>query len=117
MVSAAAVFAACGGGDPGDTDPTAPPVVTSIDVSPTDLILKALGATSQLEATARDQNGSTLSAALSWSSSDTEVVTVDADGLVTAIGNGTAIVSVRSGTVSSSVTVTVQVSPPPQWSR
>ena len=49
-------------------------------------------------------------AQFSWSTSDTNIVTVDADGLVTASGNGMATVTVRSGSVSASATVTVRQS-------
>ena len=90
---AVAVLNACGGGGSGGGDPVAPPRITTIAVSPSDLTLEALGATAQLEATARDQSGSTLSAQLSWGSSDTNVVTVNADGLVTAVNNGMATVT------------------------
>ena len=107
----AVVLGACGGGGSGDTDPAPPRMVTTISVSPSDVTLEALGATAQLVASARDQNGSTLSAPLSWSSSDTTVVTVDADGLVTALNNGMATVTVRSGNVSAFVTVTVEQTP------
>ena len=98
------VIGACGGSDDS-------PVLTSIAVSPSELTLDALQATAQLEATARDQRGNILSTQLSWSSSDTAVISVDADGLVTASGNGTATVTVRSGSVSASATVTVEQTP------
>ena len=46
-------------------------------------------------------------AAVNWSSSDASVVTVDRDGLVTAVMNGSAQITARSGDVSASVPVTV----------
>ena len=104
-------LSACGGGGSGGGDRDAQPVLTSLSVSPAELTLEALGATAQLEATARDQNGNALSALLTWGSSDTVVVTVDADGLVTALNNGTTMVTVRSGGVSASVSVTVEQAP------
>ena len=102
---------ACGGGDSGGADSVPPARIIAITVSPSDLTLEALGATAQLEATARDQNGNTLSAQFSWGSSDTVVVTVDADGVVTALNSGTATVTVRSGAISASATVTVEQTP------
>ena len=106
-------LSACGGGGSGggDRDRDAQPVLTSLSVSPAELTLEALGATAQLEATARDQNGNALSTQFTWGSSDTVVATVDADGLVTALNNGTATVTVRSGGVSASATVTVEQTP------
>ena len=103
----------CGGGGSGggDRDRDAQPVLTSISVSPAELTLESLGATAQLEATARDQNSNTLSAQFSWNSSNTTVITVDAGGVVTALDNGMATVTVRSGSVSESVTVTVEQKP------
>ena len=98
-------ISACGGGRDD------PPVLASITVSPSGLTLDALDATSQLQATARDQNGNTFSTQLSWSSSDTDVVSVSADGQVTALGNGTVTVTVRSGSVSASANVTVEQAP------
>lgn len=106
---ASTVINGCGGGGGGDPAPA--PVLASIAVSPSNLTLDALGATSQLEATGRDQNGAAVSVQFSWSSSDTAVVAVDAEGLVTASGNGTATVNVRSGSVSASASVTVQQAP------
>ena len=105
---AAVVLNACGSGG---SDPVAPRVIATIAVSPSGLMLEALGATAQLESTARDQNGDTISAQVTWGSSDSAIATVDADGLVTAVNIGTATVTVRSGTVSNSVNVTVEQRP------
>ena len=101
------VLAACGGGGTGDGG-DAQAVLTSMTVSPSELTLDALDATERLEATARDPNGNTLLTQFSWSSSDTAVVTVNADGQVTASGNGTATVTVRSGSVSAAAPETVE---------
>ena len=70
--------------------------------------LDALGATSQLEVTAQDVNGHRMSVDVRWTSSEPSVATVDANGLVTAQGNGMTQVMVSSGSVTSSVSVTVQ---------
>ena len=45
--------------------------------------------------------------AVSWTSSDASVATVDASGLVTAAGNGTATITATAGSVSGTATVTV----------
>ena len=108
---AAALLSACSGGGSGEGDPDTPPRITTISVSPSDLTLQALGATLQLEATSWDRNGNIVSAPFSWSSSDTAVLTVDSNGLTTAVSNGAATVTVRSGAVSASATVTVEQAP------
>ena len=55
-----------------------------------------------------DQNSAVLSgAAVVWSSSLPGVATVSAQGLVTAVGNGNAQITARSGSVSASVTITI----------
>ena len=70
--------------------------------------MAALGATLQLTVEVFDQNGQPIAgAAVTWTSSNTSVATVDATGLVTATGNGTARVTVTAGSVSGSVEVTV----------
>ena len=57
-----------------------------------------------------DQNGQAVSGAtVTWQSSDTGVATVSSQGLVTAVMNGTATITVRSGNASASATVTVMV--------
>ena len=100
---------ACGGD--GGTEPTQPPPdpprPTTVTVSPATSELTALGAAAQLTAEVRDQNGQVMVVTVAWSSNNTTVATVDASGLVTAAGNGTATIAATAGTVSGSATVTV----------
>lgn len=103
------VLQACGGSGYGDS--IDPPRITTITVSPSEVTLEALGAIAQLEANARDQNGDFLTTEFSWSSSDTVVATVDADGVVSAVNNGTATVTARSGPISAFAVVTVEQAP------
>ena len=79
---AIALIHACGGGS-GGPGPVPACTVTAISISPSELTPEAQGATSQLEARARDPSGNVKAAPFSWSSSDITVVTVDADGLFT----------------------------------
>ncbi len=99
------------GGD-GGTEPTPPPRETprpaSVTVSPAAIELTALGATVQLSAEVRDQNGNVMAgAAATWASGDASVATVDRSGLVTAAANGTATITATAGSVSGSATATV----------
>ncbi|WP_419950199.1 leucine-rich repeat domain-containing protein [Candidatus Palauibacter sp.] len=97
-------------------DATAPPPPppgpvgpTSLSVSPADLRFEALGDTARFAAEVRDQNGEVVGGvALTWDSRDPSVATVDATGLATAVGNGTASVTARAGEASGSATVTVE---------
>ena len=80
----------------------------SIAIDPSTATLVSLGETVQLTATVLDQNSQPVAdAALSWSSSDEAVATVSGQGLVTAVMNGTATITARSGDASASVSVTV----------
>ena len=69
--------------------------------------LTALGATAQLSAEVRDQNGRVLVVTVTWASGNTSAATVNASGLVRAAGNGTATITAMAGPVSGSATVTV----------
>ncbi len=100
---------ACGGD--GGTEPPEPspdsPRPTTVTVNPATAELTALGATAQLAAEVRDQNGQVMVVTVTWSSNNAAVATVNASGLVTAAGNGTATITATAGTVSGSATVTV----------
>ena len=93
LVGVALVWA-CGG-----DSPTAPPTLeparpATVTVSPATADLTALGATVQLTAEVRDQNGRVLvGATVTWRSSDTRVATVDASGLVTGVAVGVATIT------------------------
>lgn len=88
--------------------PTDPPRPTTVTVSPATAQLTALGTTAQLGAQALDQRGSVMAeAALTWSTSAAAVAAVNASGLVTALANGTATITVTAGSASGSALVTV----------
>ena len=94
--------------------PTGPPSPSpaSISILPAIVELAALGDTARLAAEVRDQNGHPMpEAGVTWSSSAATVATVDATGLVTAVGNGTAVVTVSAGSLAGSAAVTVRQAP------
>ena len=99
----------CGDGTTEPAPPTPPaPVPTTVTVSPETARLAALGATTQLSAAVRDQNGQAMAgAAVTWASNAAAVATVNGSGLVTAVGNGTATITATAGAASGSATVTV----------
>ena len=115
LVAAAALAAilwtqACGDGgtEPPPTPPPDPPRPTSVTVTPATVEFTAIGATAQLAAEVRDQNGRVMAgAAVSWSSGDVSVVTVTSSGLVTAVANGTATITARAGQASGPASVTI----------
>ena len=83
----------------------------SIVIAPMEATLMSLGATAQLTVTVLDQNGQPVAdATVTWQSSDESVATVSAQGLVTAVSNGVARITARSGSVIGSVTVIVETS-------
>ena len=103
------LLTACGGGG---TDVVTPPAISAVTVTPAGTTL-AVGATQQLKA---DVMGSgAYSTAVTWKSSDAAVLTVNADGLVTAKAAGTATVTATSSTDATktgSVTITVKAATP-----
>lgn len=83
-------------------------VATRITISPSSLAFTSLATTQNLSAVVYDQNGQVMSgAALTWTSSNTAVVTVTAQGVVRSIGAGNARITARSGNASAAVEVKV----------
>lgn len=84
-----------------------PIAVTGVTVAPTTASI-AEGSTQQLNATIAPANAT--NQAVTWTSSDEDVATVNASGLVTAVGAGTATVTATTGdgskTANSAITVT-----------
>ena len=110
FLAAVALVKGCGDGDaptgpPPEPEPARP---TAVAVSPATAVLAALGATVQLEAEVRDQNGNVMTGAqVVWSSSDTLVATVGSSGLVTGAAEGTATVAATAGSVRGTAEITV----------
>ena len=101
--------AACGGDDPVEPPP---PVPTTITISPATAMLRSVGETVQLTATVQDQDGQTMTGVtVTWASRDNALATVNASGLVTAVGNGVVIVQASVGTVMGTAEVTVEQQP------
>ena len=92
---------------------TPPPVpVASVAVSAPRTSL-TVGETTQLTATTRDAGGAVLTGrAITWSTSASNVVTVSAAGLVTAVAAGTATITATSEGRSGSVAISVTTPPP-----
>ena len=101
---------ACGDGATEPPPPVPdPPRPTTVAVAPPTVRLASLGATMQLTAVVRDQNGQVMAGApVTWSSADGSVATVDAAGLVTATANGTATITATAGEASGEAEITVE---------
>jgi alpha-tubulin suppressor-like RCC1 family protein len=104
----AATVTAATGGVFGAASVTVGPVVAGVSVTPSAVTLRAIGASAQLSATARDSGGAVISGvAFTWTSSDAAKVRVDTGGVVTAVSAGAATVTAAAGGTSAHVTVTV----------
>ena len=110
------MIAGCGGKDSptGSTvtppPPPPPPTVASIVVNPSSASM-VVGGTQRFTASARASDGSTISGVnITWTSSNTAVVTINASGLATAVSAGTAMIRATGNGISSAqVTITVTV--------
>jgi uncharacterized protein YjdB len=97
------------GGTAAITVSVAPVASVSVSLVPTSIT--AVG-TSQATATTRDANGNTLTGrSVTWVSGNTAIATVDAQGLVTAVATGTAIITASSEGQSGGATITVTPAP------
>ena len=85
---------------------SAPPVATTIKISPSESNI-SVGSTQKFSAAILDQYGNPISAAISWTSSDNSVGTIESSGLFTAIGAGNAVITASSGTVSGKASANV----------
>ena len=111
LLAAACWTVACGDGTT-DPPPADPPRATTVTVTPAAAELTALGETVRFTAQVLDQNGNVMAgAAVTWSSSDASVAAVDASGLATAAGSGTATITATSGSASGTAAGTVAQAP------
>ena len=96
---------------PKSPDPIPPPpaVATRVQITPPSAELDAIGQTIQLTAKVFDQyDSATNEAVVTWSSGHASVAIVNTQGLVTAVKNGTAVITARSGNANASANVTVK---------
>ena len=107
----AALLLGCGSEDTAGPAPAPPPEParpSSVSITLTTAVLSAFGDTVRLQAEVRDQNGRAMAgAAVTWASGDASIATVDASGLVTAAGGGTATITATAGSASGTAMVTV----------
>ena len=104
-LAAAGLAAACG-------DPV--PVPTTIAISPASAALHSLSETVRLTATVQDQHGQAMSGSglrVTWTSGSESVVKVDATGLATAVGNGSAAIKASLEDVVGTAEVRVEQQP------
>lgn len=96
------------GGKPGITTfMVKAPGVKTVEITPVKTPL-AVGSSMPLEAVARILSGTPRTGApIMWASDNEQVATVDAGGVVTAVGPGKATITAKSGTASNTTTVTV----------
>ncbi len=86
-------------------------MASSITITPHAVTLSALRETVKLSFVAKDQSGNPIPGArVTWSSSNPAVASVDIQGVVTAVSNGTAQITAFSGNASANVPVTVMQS-------
>ena len=108
VANGSAIITARSGNASGAANVTVAQTAGSIAIEPAMVSLMSIGETVQLTATVRDGNGQPVAdAAVTWQSSDESVATVDAQGLVTAVKYGTAVITARSGSASATVNVAV----------
>ena len=101
---------ACGDGTTAPPTPR-PPRPTTVAVTPATTQLTALGATVQLSAAVRDQNGQVMAgAAVTWSSSTTSIATVGGSGLVTGVAKGAATITATADDARGTAEITVTTS-------
>jgi len=116
MVGALAALAACGGGGGDDGGGgTAPGVFTTLAVTPTTATV-VVGGTQTLTASARDQNGATMSGlTATFTSGNNAIATVNStSGVVTGVAQGSTTIAVSGtvGTVTKTQNVSVDVTVP-----
>ena len=98
--------AACG------EDAVEPPLLASLTVAPVSTPLEALGDTVRLSASVIDNAGQAMpDIVVQWTTADPSVAIVDAGGLVTAVANGTAVVTATASGASGTTTIAVRQTP------
>jgi uncharacterized protein YjdB len=89
------------------------PIVTTVTVAPPTASVVA-GATLLLQATVKDQNGSTMSGqAITWSTNNPGIATVNSTGVVAGVAAGSAMITATTAGKSGTSNITITAPPPP----
>ena len=106
-----AALAACG--DSGTEPPPGSPArrAAALAISPGSATLSSLGETATFNATLTDQLGAAFSGTVGWSSSDPAVFTVTPTGVVSAVANGSGILTASHEALSATAQVVVAQAP------
>ena len=115
-MAALVAAAGCGGSDDGGDGGTGPAVFTTLSVLPASVAVTVNG-TQPLTASAKDQNGSTMSGlTTTFTSANTSIARVTGAGVVTGVAVGTTSIAVTGtvGTVTKTATINVVVATPGQ---
>ena len=107
VVTALALLALTACGDVQDVTEPEQPRAAALSISPAAVELGVPGETAELTATVLDQHGNSFPAPFTWASDDASVISVDRDGLATAVARGTATIRVVAGDLSAVVQATV----------
>ncbi|HEU5185796.1 MAG TPA: Ig-like domain-containing protein, partial [Gemmatimonadaceae bacterium] len=87
--------------------------VRTIAIAPSALSVQ-VGSSVQLTAFLSDANGHAITGrSITWTSASPSIATVNANGLVTTVAAGAAVINATSGNASGTATVTVTTAPPP----
>ncbi len=101
------------GGSSASVNVTVMQTAHGIAIEPQTATLTAIGETMQLTATVLDRNEQPVAGvAVSWTSSDTGVATVDDEGLVTALSSGEVRITASHGGISDTVQIKVDIASP-----
>ncbi len=107
-------FVACSEDNPSSSSPTEPntqpdsPVASTLVLSQNQYNFASLGASTQLNATVTDQYGTYMpNAAITWTTSDSLSVLVNSRGLITAVSQGSAIITAETDGVKATAAIAV----------
>ena len=107
MATGVALLALTACGDVQDVTEPEPPRAASLAISPVTVELGVPGETAELTVTVLDQHGNALSAPFTWTSDDASIISVDEEGVATAVSQGTATIRVVAGDLSAVVQASV----------
>ena len=107
VATALALLALAACGDVQDVTEPEPPRAASLSVSPATVEFGVPGERAALTVTVLDQHGNAFPAPLTWASEDASVISVDQDGLATAVDRGAAAIRIVTGDLSAVVQASV----------